>query len=76
MNLNLLQTQVINKCGTKARDAVENNKVLQGGDRRLISKEIIDHTLEYLAGLFGSESPSKFCFYFYKNNVCFINDSY
>ena len=54
---------MIGKCSLKRREAVLGNLVMESlEERRAVSKEIIDYTLHYLHGVFGSDNPSKSMF--------------
>jgi hypothetical protein len=50
---------VVGKCSLKTREAVLGNLLMDSlEERRAVSKEIIDYTLHYLHGVFGSDNPS------------------
>ena len=54
---------MIGKTSQKTRAAVEFNLDIEAlEERRAVSKEILDQTLLYLHGVFGSDNPSKSCF--------------
>ena len=54
-----LQSSVVSRCSTRTRDAIEQNEdIKEAAERRRVMKEILDETINYLEGIFGTETPS------------------
>ena len=52
---------MVNRCTKRTRDAVEANIDIKDiADRRVVMNELINQTVTYLEGVFGSETPSMF----------------
>ena len=49
---------MVARCTKRTRDAVDNNEdIKEIADRRLVMNELINQSVTYLEGVFGSETP-------------------